>query len=172
MNKRVLLGSMIVLVLVIWATVVYKLVKSPDQNLLIVEATKEVEASDNLPPAMQKLNLDYVDPFLKVSRPGQKAVNFSGSEAAGANRIRNLDKVMQHEQQSELTFQWPSIQYQGIIHNQSNNQLLALVSVDGNNQIAQLNDYISGLHVLDISKESIRLKSDEGEIRNFKTKNE
>ncbi len=164
MNKRIIQSILIAGVVFVWGLVIYRLVSSPSED--------DMQLSDNTsrPYATHTefnfrdsaLYLSYHDPFLSKSYSPSPPTEKRTSLPTAPRKKENLVEV------PKITTPWPEVVYKGVISNKSRGeQLLAMVVINGREQIVRNGEIISGFEVVGITSDLISLKSPEKEVKGF-----
>lgn len=164
MNKRIIQSILIAGVVFVWGLVIYRLVSSPgeDDFQLADTAIRPYSAHAEFNFRDSALYLSYHDPFLSKSYapspPSEKRI----SQPAGP---RKKEKPVEPP---KINTPWPEVVYKGLISNKSRGeQLLAMVVINGREQIVRNGEIISGFEVVGITSDQISLRSPEKEVKGF-----
>ncbi len=163
MSKKVKLYLLVVVNLLTWGYVAFKVYKALEgdedlefnpQNVVI----KKIETKDNY--VEETLKLNYADPFLKSWHSDKGAKHISG---AVSNHIIGNQK--EQTQINKATVKTPTvavmsveIKYLGLVKNNSSGAQTALLNVNGKSIFAKLNDVIDGYTISEIFPDVITVK--------------
>lgn len=149
MKNKKLTYFLLPLVILIWGTVFYKLFYTTFQE---EEWTNEIV---NLPKNIAATSVadtfsiiaNYRDPFL-------------GNVISRENSEKNLSqqKPIMSQPKVEPVVQWPNIVYGGTIKNQQSAKQLALVKINGKENILKAGEKIGVVELMKIYKDSIEVK--------------
>lgn len=170
MSKKAKLYLLVVINLIAWGYVGYKVYKAleGDEEIELTNTgisynkIKADEKTDSV-----KLILNYTDPFLKHGN----FINERKSNSTGAFKNPNTSvKTGPNYNKVTKTVSTPTIQpavdikYLGLVKNNTTGIQTALISVNGKSTFVKLNDVIEGYTVSEISSESILAKKGKEKI--------
>lgn len=141
---------MLIVVLAIWGSFAYRFF-FPGGEVVIPDEFSEngVHAGDlNLDREVADLNLDYRDPFLGASaRPVHKT-------ESSVNGATTLTTTAPKPATDPLVFEWPSLQYQGMVKNRETEDGRVVLRVNGKSYLVSKGDSISELVLVEYWKDS------------------
>lgn len=147
MKNKKLIYLLLPLVILIWGTVFYKIFFStaPGEEWE-EEAINPQKNSTAAPVDTFSIIAGYRDPFL-------------GNTVYSENTIREIPKPkIRPEPKIEQAVPWPSIVYGGMIKNQQSTRQLALVKINGKENILKAGEMIGTIELAKIYKDSIEVK--------------
>jgi len=136
--------------LVIWGIIFYKVFNAlnPQDDLIVpvsqnLNTQTHIEKSDTF-----SIYTDYPDPFLSGS-PKQRISEEESQEI-------NVPKQSPIVPIKQVT-PWPAISYSGMIKNQKSNKQLALIQINGKENIAASGTSLEGITIQRIFKDSVEV---------------
>jgi hypothetical protein len=160
MQKKIYTGLLLLAVVAIWGYVGYRFVggvNNEDEDLLTDELLPEEMAPVKI-KTNQKLVLNYPDPFLKTE-------NKPAPIQTGSRPLQNPIKKIEKPVVPVTNFEWPTVQYKGLIQNQSNpTKLLALLVINGKEQIVKKGEKIEFLIINNIDKDKVEIVHEKEKI--------
>jgi len=143
------------LVLFIWGVVFYKIYNSINSSNKIVNyTTTGTNMNDTNVYKIDTFSIsnNYRDPFLS------KVV------LAGKNFRTTNKPIPIKSTPIKIDIKWPSITYNGVIKNKRSSGKLALVKINGESNLMTMGGALSGVEILDIYSDSIRVNY-KGELK-------
>jgi len=150
MKNKKLTYFLIFIVLIVWGLIIYRIfaVVGANDDTLPVSSTKLAKEPYNdfsIPKDTSKLLLNYRDPF---------GLTKQKDTAAAVVKIKNV-KIVQSS--SVTPFNWSFIQYAGYIRNSSSKKLIALVSINGKNEMLSEGDIKDQVKLIKNLRDSIKI---------------
>ena len=143
-NKNALY-LLVPLFILIWGVIghrIYKGMNNDDLELFVEEANLELVV-EMLEPDTFSIIADYRDPFLgKIRSSKPKAVTPKKKQAPIVKK-------------PEPVLRWPSIVYGGMIKNQKTGKLVAMVKINGKDNLLSIGNVVSEVILLKVYPDSI-----------------
>lgn len=142
--------------MLIWGGIIYRVISYKKGNDYIpsnINQNEKTMVNDEFKDTFE-LKLNYRDPFLtsyqkntihKSKTERKKDTNYQIKESGKIETTRNIQSN-----------HWPEIIYSGYIEN--DDKLTAIIKVDNTKYLVKMNEVISGLKILSISKEVLKIK--------------
>ena len=146
MKNKNITYLLIVVVLLVWGTIIYRIVNASGSDTPIVLSDNNTEiliARADEQPASFSLKLNYRDPFL-----GTVTVSKSKSKTNIAPKVQKVEPVIN----------WPNVTYGGLIKNDNQNVKLAFVAVNGRSSIMKVGDSFLEVKLLANYGDSIQVE--------------
>ena len=135
------------LVVLIWGYVAVKIITygedEPAADPIIIG---DIVAGKDQRQTARTLQLNYADPFLKRTR-GYRTTSSTGVQSQKARRPKE-----------EPNINWGSITYNGYILNQRKKTKIALLTINGRQELAKLGESFGGRKVRAIRQDSVQLQ--------------
>lgn len=154
-NNKKLTYILIPVVLIIWGGILFKIMqyRSSDET----SGNSIPSYTENKEIAMEKdsfsLIADYNDPFIKrrYSPPKEKS---SSAESKVVSTRRNRSP-QRSPRVNRRRVRWPNIAYGGVIINENNKELTALINLNNTNRLLYEGDVFEDVTLLEIYNDSI-----------------
>lgn len=145
-NKKALY-VLVPVVLIIWGMIGYRIYKgmSDDTPDFLVEQTNMQPIVEMLEPDTFSIIAEYRDPFLGKIRSPKPRVN------------QTKKKPVQVKKKPEPVLIWPSITYGGMIKNQKTNKLIAMVKINGKDNLMAVGNVVSEVRLVKVYPDSIKV---------------
>ena len=131
------------IVIAIWGAVIYQFMSfgSSDANIH-PKSSLSLPTIQNAKVDTFSISADYRDPFLGKVAEVKKS---------------DIPKVKAVPMQVKSALPWPTISYGGVIKNQKSSKQLCLLSISGQDNIAQAGDVVEGVELKKVWKDSIEV---------------
>jgi hypothetical protein len=162
-NKKVTY-ILIPAVVLIWGLIFYKFIKGFSGDEDPVHAVAHLTTPDSVAflPDTFSLHAAYRDPFLGK----QLAINTAESDH---ELVTTSPKV--HVAPAPLPVAvvtpWPVINYGGVIKSMKSDKQVAIITIDGKEYLFKQGDLLSGMQIIAVFKDSVKLKRDK-ELKTFR----
>ncbi|MEL7147266.1 MAG: hypothetical protein AAFO69_12910 [Bacteroidota bacterium] len=135
------------LVVLIWGYVVYSIITygEPEESIEPIRVG-DIVASKREVKENRTLQLNYADPFLK-SVSASSLQRTSGIQSRQVKPVKKLPEV-----------NWGNIVYNGFVRNNQRKTKIALLNIDGQQQLGARGDSFAGKTVLSIHQDSVKLQ--------------
>ena len=145
-NKKALY-VLVPLVLIIWGVIGYRIWvgMNSDNPDYFVEQVNTEPVVEMLEPDTFSIIADYRDPFLgRIRSPKPKT-----------GEIKK--RPIQVKKKSEPPLRWPSITYGGMIKNQKTNKLVAMVKINGKDNLMAVGNIMAEVRLVKVYPDSIKV---------------
>lgn len=156
MKNKKLTYILIPLVLMVWGTIIYRIVSvgEVDKDYSKAYTSLDENETNGILTDTFEIHTNYRDPFLgNRTRKSISSENVQTSFTTSSNIISNNATVSVRS-----SIKWPDIVYSGLIKNQKSNKQLALVQIDGQANIMKLGDVVGEITLSKIFRDSIEVK--------------
>jgi hypothetical protein len=147
-NKKLAIFFLLPLVIFIWGMFLFKLFKAfyPVSTPVETAMIKSVPELDReIMPDTFSIQGKYRDPFLGTISTNQ---HLSVTNAGGsARKVVKIDEKIN----------WPSVAYKGLIKNQKSHKQLAMIFINGKNNLMNSEDEREGLILKSITRDSVEV---------------
>ncbi len=157
MKNKKLTYVLIPLVLLVWGTIIYKIVKvanNDDDSSKMYKSTFMENEGNELLSDTFSIHPNYRDPFISKRTKGATSPENSIHSPATPNS-NEINKSIALPSSSG---RWPAIVYSGLIKNQKSNKQLALIQIDGKANIMKTGDIMEQIELTKIFRDSIEVK--------------
>lgn len=147
MKNKKLIYILLPLVIIVWGTIFYKIFYNTSRE---EELTDEILPQKNIAATTVSdtfsIIANYRDPFLGIIVHNENNVN-----EAPKQKVLSQPKI-------EQVVQWPNIVYGGMIKNQQSTKQLALVKINGKENIIKAGEMVGTIELVKIYKDSVEVK--------------
>lgn len=138
----------------VWGTIIYRFITTLSQENAPIEniSYQKIKTPQSLVPDSFILFANYRDPFL-----GRQfaTVNTYNPQTIRVKPIKNIKKPEVLPVKSIID--WSFIRFSGIIKNKNTGKEVALISINGKEQMAGLNSVLENVTILSFSKDSLHV---------------
>lgn len=156
MKNKTITYVLLLLVLIIWGTIVYKVFfySEPTEELYNIDNLNTTKTITDIPDTFS-LSLNYVDPFLKESRQSTyiKKENNIISKSKEKKNYHPSSTNRNTESNHSIGIVWPKIKYEGMIKNNTN--VTAIVSINGSSYFLKNGEIVHDILIQSITNDSI-----------------
>lgn len=147
-NKKALY-VLIPLVLIIWGLITYRIYESlkDDTPDYVMEPGSAEAVVEMLTPDTFSILADYRDPFLGRARAARPKAN--------PGKARKTPKPV--VKKPEPVLRWPAITYGGMIRNQKTGKLIAMVKINGEDNLMAVGNIASAVRLVHVYPDSIKV---------------
>jgi hypothetical protein len=152
MKSKGLKWVLMVLALVVWATIIGKIIGMIKKPVVINNETRQVVTKQ---PSVKKdtfsLSLNYSDPFglrNSVIQPEEEKLH-------GNTTIQAKKK---ETQKTEIKAVWPTLRFNGLIYNNSTSKTTGLLTINKNKMLVTSGQTYDDIYIVSIYQDSIHLK--------------
>lgn len=156
MKNKTITYVLLLFVLIIWGTIVYKVFfySEPTEEIYNIDNVNANKTLTDIPDTFS-LSLNYVDPFLKESRQSsysKKENNTVGtSKKKSNNHPSSTNRNVTTNPSTGIV--WPKIKYEGMIKNNTN--VTAIVSINGSSYFLKNGEKAQDILIQSITNDSI-----------------
>jgi len=145
MNQKILRYFLFAALAVIWAAVIYRVIKGlAGDDKKIQETFKASKFDYNIPQDSFIITADYPDPF--IPNADLMASENDTLQTVSANNTVKIEKVPIPE---------VNVQFLGMISNPEKKKKVAIISVSGKEYLAAEKEKVDGVFISEITKEKI-----------------
>lgn len=169
MKNKKLLFILVPVVVVVWGIIFYRIFNQiiKKNQVFVPQININELPIDEIKKDTFTIVANYRDPFLGSS------VNYSQPE----NDNKKIEKKKQKTEPSitgrtNRRVRWPEIEYSGSIYNKDSKQSIAVMKIDNNGFLMYLNETNSGVTLLKIYEDSIRVSFEDDIKTILKTSNQ
>ncbi len=137
---------LIVLVLIVWVVIIYRLVKYTSEDSVTSSSFSMTNKSPEgiIFPDTFNLLLSYNDPFLKRTTTVRKTKPL----------------IKKPEIKREKVVQWPQLSYYGMVKSRENGNKTINIAIDHRFYIMNLGELIENIQLMIVTRDSIMLKKE------------
>jgi hypothetical protein len=148
---------LIALVVFIWGTIVFKIIKHVGPSDIPEQAFQPVMKADSFfeKDSVYQLNLKYSDPFLKGSY--SKPVVVEQKQSRTNTNIRRRIKPQETLKQ-KIPVTWPGLGFSGNIINDKTGEQLGLLIIDNDSYLFRKGETRFGITLLELYNDSIKVE--------------
>jgi hypothetical protein len=147
-NKKVIY-ILLPLVILIWGTILYRILKNIAPEESVSSGKSYIPSLETARADTFSLIADYPDPFLsRTSAPAPEPQSIAP--------LQPREPVIKPEPVKPV-ITWPSVKYSGIIRNIKNDRQLGVLQINGKDHLVSQNQSIGGIEVLQVYKDSVLL---------------
>ena len=135
------------LVLIIWGMITYRIYESwkGDNTDYFIEQTAAEPVVEMLEPDTFSIIADYRDPFLGKIRSLKPKTGQPKKKPATVKK------------KPEPQLRWPSITYGGMIRNQKTGKLVAMIKINGKDNLMAAGNIVSEVRLVQVYPDSIKV---------------
>lgn len=150
MKNKKLVYILLPLTIIVWGLVIFRIINMTNKEDVFVISEKPAsnQLFDTIINDNFTIQANYRDPFVRnVVKPENKEVvkNPTGNKTGTGNR--NIKRI-----------RWPQIQYNGIIENNEQNEMIAILNIDNKNCLLKAGSEMFDVKVKYIYIDSIQLE--------------
>lgn len=152
MKNKKLVYILLPLALIVWGLVIYRIITftNQDEDLSFQNSFQQVKLVDSTLVDTFTITANYKDPFKRTLAVSSNKKNEKQNQKVnkrGTQRNRSVRRI-----------RWPDIQYGGIIENNQQNEIIAIIKIDEKSYLLKKGDENQDVKVLEIYNDSIRLE--------------
>jgi len=158
-SKKAKTYLLIVIIILSWGYVGYKIytaLQGDDEQELSLERTEIKKIDETNKEDSIILLLNYPDPFLKGGNFGKENKNNSTGHEPSPKSERPVPAMKPKPEPSAPVSM--DIKYVGLVKNNDNGTSTAMISINGKSSFVKEKEVIDGFSILEITKNSIKLK--------------
>jgi len=149
-NKRLLI--LLIMVILIWGVIGYKVYKHLEGDSVIDIQRPPRTMKQELPKESMRLSLKYADPFLK------NVIVKKGVEKRSILTAMRKQSVKATTTSVPVHIDWSRLKYFGMMRNSSRQLKTGIVRVDNNDVFVREGEQVDIFTILDIGVDSIKVK--------------
>ena len=147
MKNKKLIYILLPLVILIWGSIIYK---------IFYNTSREEELADEILPQKNISATSVLDTFSIIANYRDP---FLGNVVYSENNVNEVPKQKVLPQPKvEQVVQWPNIVYGGMIKNQQSTKQLALLKINGKENIIKAGEMVGTIELVKIYKDSVEVK--------------
>jgi len=155
MKNKKLIYILFPAVIIVWGLVIFRIINYTGKSDDYIIPAKSVMHEFNQKALVDSFTImaNYPDPFKRSVSPATESKQIDDKKtniANPVNRNRNIKRI-----------RWPEIQYGGIVRNNEQNEMIAILNIDNKNCLLMAGDVKFDVKIVQIYNDSITLEFQE-----------